>query len=87
MYKKYNNILIQASMEDHRNDCIVTTSTLISIIFGLYGIYWVDGLVGTCISVWILLTGISIFTESYNVLMDISLDEKTKETIMNLVLH
>ena len=76
---------MKSNYKDHRNDCIVTTSTLISIIFGLYGIYWVDGLVGTGISVWILLTGISIFTESYNVLMDISLDEKTKETIMNLV--
>ena len=85
LYKKYDNILLKSNYKDHRNDCIVTTSTLISIIFGLYGIYWVDGLVGTGISVWILLTGISIFTESYNVLMDISLDEKTKETIMNLV--
>ena len=85
LYKKYDNILLKSNYKDHRNDCIVTTSTLISIIFGLYGVYWVDGLVGTGISVWILLTGISIFTESYNVLMDISLDEKTKETIMNLV--
>ena len=85
LYKKYDIILLKSNYKDLRNDCIVTTSTLISIIFGLYGIYWVDGLVGTGISVWILLTGISIFTESYNVLMDISLDEKTKETIMNLV--
>ena len=35
MYKKYNNILLEASMEDHRNDCIITTFTLISILLSL----------------------------------------------------
>lgn len=85
MFKKYDNILLKSNYKDHRNDCIVTTCTLISILFGLFEIYWVDGLVGIGISIWILLTGIGIFNESYNVLMDISLDEKTKETIMTLV--
>lgn len=85
LFKKYDNILLKSTYKDHRNDCIVTTCTLISIIFGLYGIYWIDGLVGIGISIWILITGIGIFLESYNVLMDVSLDESTKETIMNLV--
>jgi len=31
-YKKYNSILLEANMKDHRNDCIVTTFTLISVI-------------------------------------------------------
>ena len=83
MFKKYNSILLKSNYKDHKNDCIVTTFTLISILFGLIGIYWIDGLVG--ISIWILITGIGIFFESYNVLMDVSLDEKTKETIMKLV--
>ena len=85
LYKKYDNILLKSNYIDHRNDCLVTTCTLISILFGLLGIYWVDGLVGIGISIWILITGIGIFIESYNILMDISLDEKTKETIMELV--
>lgn len=85
MFKKYNNILLKSNYQDHRNDCVVTTFTLISIICGLYGIFWVDGIVGIGISFWILITGIKIFIESYNILMDISLDEETKETIMNLV--
>ena len=85
LFKKYDNILLKSNYKDHKNDCIVTTCTLISIIFGLFGIYWVDGVVGIGISIWILLTGVGIFLESYNVLMDVSLDEKTKETIMNLV--
>lgn len=85
LFKKYDNILLKSNYKDHKNDCIVTSCTLISIIFGFFGIYWVDGVVGIGISIWILLTGIGIFLESYNVLMDVSLDEKTKETIMNHV--
>ena len=85
MFKKFNSILLKSNYQDHRNDCVVTTFTLISIIGGLYGIFWIDGIVGIGISLWILVTGIKIFIESYNVLMDVSLDEQTKETIMNLV--
>ena len=33
--KKYNNILLEANYKDHRNDCIVTTFTLISVRSGL----------------------------------------------------
>lgn len=85
MYKKYGNILLQASLEDHRNDCIITTFTLISILLSLKGIYWFDSIVGIGISAWICKTGIEIFVESYNILMDISIDEDTKDIILDLV--
>ena len=74
MYKKYNNILLEASMQDHRNDCIITTFTLISILLSLKGINWFDSVVGIGISAWICKTGIEIFMESYNILMDVSID-------------
>ena len=85
MYKKYNNILLQASMEDHRNDCVITTFTLISILLSLKGINWFDSVVGICISAWIFKTGVEIFVESYNILMDVSIDEETKDIILNNV--
>ncbi|NLC87844.1 MAG: cation transporter [Clostridiaceae bacterium] len=85
--KKYNNILVEANCKDHRNDCIVTTFTLISILTSLIGITWVDGVVGICISIWIAFTGIKIFIESYNILMDKSIDEITKDLILNYVRH
>lgn len=84
-YKKYNNILLKANSKDHFNDCIVTSFTLISIILAYFGIYWVDGIVGLGIALWIFYTGIKIFIESYNVLMDISVDENTKDIILDLV--
>lgn len=85
MYKKCNNILLQASMADHRNDCIITTFTLISILLSLKGITWFDSIVGIGISAWICKTGIGIFIESYNILMDMSIDEQTKDTIISII--
>jgi len=82
--KKFNNILLESNMKDHRNDCIVTTFTLISILATLVNIYWLDGIVGIGISIWIAITGIKIFIESYNTLMDKSLDADTQDLIFTL---
>lgn len=82
--KKFKNILLEANKKDHRNDCIVTCFTLFSILLSLLGIYWFDGIVGIGISIWICYTGFKIFIESYNILMDISIDEKTLNLISNL---
>jgi cation diffusion facilitator family transporter len=82
--KKYNNILLEANMKDHRNDCIVTTFTLISILLSLANVYWFDGIVGIGISIWICYTGIKILIESYNVLMDTSIDNNTEKMILDI---
>ena len=83
--KKFNNILLESNMKDHRNDCIVTSFTTISIILSLFGVYWVDGVVGIGISVWIFYTGMKIFIESYNVLMDKSINPQIKEKIYAII--
>lgn len=82
--KKYKNILLIANMQDHRNDCILTTLTLISALLAAKGIFWFDSLAGLGISIWIFYTGIKIFMESYNVLMDISIDENTNDIILDV---
>lgn len=83
--KKYNNILLDANKKDHRNDCIVTTFTLISNILSYANIYWFDGIVGCGISLWICYTGIKIFIESFNILMDKSLDVEVQDLILDIV--
>ena len=85
LYQKYNNLLIKANSMDHRNDCLITTLNLISCLLSLQGIYFVDGIVGMIISIWILLTAIKIFIESYDVLMDKSLDNSTKEKVYEII--
>lgn len=83
--KKYKNILLEANSKDHRNDCIITSFTLISTLLSLANIYWFDGIVGIGISIWIAYTGIKIFIESYNILMDESIDEDTKDLILHII--
>lgn len=84
-YKKYPSILLEANMDDHRNDCLVTSFSLISALLTLFNIFWFDSVVGIGISIWICYTGVTIFIESYNVLMDISIDEKTKDLILDII--
>ena len=84
-YKKYNNLLVKSNMLDHKNDIFITLSTLIAIILSKYGIYWVDGVVGIGISLWIFYTGIKIYKESYDVLMDTSIDIVSKNKILSII--
>lgn len=83
--KKYNNLLIEANSKDHRNDCLITGLNLIACLLSLKKIYFFDGLVGIIISIWILVTAIKIFTKSYDVLMDKSLDIITKEKVYKII--
>lgn len=83
--KKYHNLLIEANSKDHRNDCVITLLTLISSILSIKGVYLFDSLVGVVISVWIFITAIRIFLDSYDVLMDKAIDEETKESVYELI--
>lgn len=83
--KKYNNLLIKANANDHRNDMLLTTLNLIAIILSANNIYFFDGLVGIIIAIWIFISGIKIFKESYDVLMDKSLDIETKEKVYKII--
>ncbi len=84
-YKKFNNILIKASMEDHRNDMLLTTGTLIGIMCSKFGYYFVDGIIGSLISLWILFIGIKLVKSSYEILMDTDLSVDLKENIIQKV--
>lgn len=85
MAKKLNNLLIKANSEDHRNDCFVTSCNLASCLLSLVGIYWIDGVVGIGISTWILISAAKIFIQSYDVLMDKSFDERTKQEVYEII--
>ena len=83
--KKYNNLLIKANSNDHRNDCFLTLLTLISCIFSKYNIYFVDGIVGILISIWILVSSIKIFIQSYDVLMDKTMSNEVKDEVYKII--
>ena len=83
--QKHNNLLVEANAKDHINDCFITTFTLIASIMSLKGIVIFDGIVGTGISIWILIIGFKIFIESYNVLMDKSIGEEGKKKVLDII--
>ena len=85
IYKRYHSLLIKANSKDHLNDCILTLLNLISIILSYYGVYFVDGIVGIIIASFILITGIKIYRESYDVLMDKSISIETKKKVLDII--
>ncbi len=85
VYKKYNNLLVKANSKDHFNDMIITSANLVSCILSIYGIYFLDGVVGIIISLWIMYTSIKLFIESYNVLMDKSISVETKNEVYEII--
>lgn len=83
--KKSNNILILANSEDHINDVYTTLSVLVGILAALINLYWLDGVVAIVIAIRILYTAIEFFMQSYNVLLDVSMDEKEIEKIKEII--
>ena len=83
--KKYNSLLVKANSKDHINDCILTTGTLLSCILAKQNIFIFDGIVGTIIGTWILITGIKIFKESYDILMDKAISEEAKQEVYKII--
>lgn len=85
LYKKYNNILIRANSLDHRNDCLLTTLTLIAAISSKYGLLYIDGIVGILVSIWLLISALTIFKNSYDVLMDKSANENIRNKVYDII--
>ncbi len=85
LYKKYNNLLLDANSKDHRNDCVLTSLNLMASVFSLNGIYFVDGIVGIIIGIWIFISAYEIFKKSYDVLMDKCISEVTKKRVYEII--
>lgn len=83
--KKTKNSLVLANSKDHRNDVLISLGVLIGIICGMYGYYFVDGLAGILISIIIILTGISISKEAFDILIDRSIDANISEKLRSKI--
>lgn len=83
--KRHHNLLIEANSKDHRNDCVITLFNLIAAILSLYNVKYIDSIVGIGISLWIVITGIIIFKDSFDVLMDKTISQETKDKVMAII--
>lgn len=85
--KREKNSLVLANSKDHRNDCFISLGVLVGIIVGIYGYHYVDGLVGIIISIIIILTGISIAKEAFDILIDKSIDGEISRNLKNKIIN
>lgn len=85
MSKELNNLLLKTNSLDHRNDCILTTLNLFACLASLINLNYVDGLVGSIISIWLLFSSFKIFKESYDVLIDKSMNEEQRKEVYNII--
>lgn len=83
--RKHNNLLLIANSKDHLNDCMITSLNLGACLLSLCGIYFVDGIVGIIISLFIFYTAYKIFIESYDVLMDKSISLEKREEVYKVI--
>ena len=83
--KEYNNLLVEANSKDHRNDVLITAINLISVFVSMFGFVLFDAIGGIVISLWIIITGIKIYRESYDVLMDKTISQDTKDKVMEII--
>ncbi len=70
---------------DHRNDCFVTFANLIACLCAVFNIFIIDSIVGIGISIWIIISALRLFKESHDVLMDKSMDVKTKNKVLEII--
>ncbi|MCI8394421.1 MAG: cation transporter [Bacilli bacterium] len=85
IYNQTKSLLVYSNMIDHRNDIVITCFTFCSVIFSFYHISWLDLMVGIGIAIWILISGIHIFQDSYKILMDHALDEITANKMKEFI--
>lgn len=79
------SLLLEANAKDHRNDILLSLGVLVGIICSKLGYSFVDGIVGIAISGVIVVTGITIIKEAYDVLIDKCIDsDKVDEMRKNI---
>ena len=82
---KHNNILLEASAIDNRNDMFLTLITLIATICTYYNIYYIDAIGSIIISIFIIIQAIAIYKKSYDVLMDKTCPERVKKEVFDII--
>lgn len=83
--KTNNSLLLEANAKDHRNDILLSIGVLIGIVASSLGYTYIDGLVGIAISGVIVVTGITIIKEAFDVLIDKCIDSDIVDGIKKII--
>lgn len=64
LFKLTDNINLKAVSQDSLNDCISTGAVIVSLVLShLFNLPWLDGVIGLCVSAFIIYSGIGIVKE------------------------
>lgn len=83
--KDFDSLLLKANAKDHLYDAFITCINLSAILLTQYGIYFIDGIAGIFIALWIFYQGFKICKESYDVLMDKTMNPKKRSEILKII--
>lgn len=83
--KDFDSLLLKANAKDHLYDAFITCINLSAILLTQYGIYFIDSIAGIFISLWIFYQGFKICKESYDVLMDKTMNPKKRSEVLKII--
>ncbi|MGN0523548.1 MAG: cation diffusion facilitator family transporter [Eubacterium sp.] len=87
LYNITQNINLKAVSQDSLNDCISTGATIVAIVLcHFFNIPWFDGVIGLCVSVFILLSGVGIIKDILNPLLGQPPSQELVENIKSIML-
>lgn len=83
--KDFDSLLLKANAKDHLYDAFITCINLSAILLTQYGIYFIDSIAGIFIALWIFYQGFKICKESYDVLMDKTMNPKKRSEVLKII--
>jgi cation diffusion facilitator family transporter len=83
--KKINSGILLATATDARNDVIITTGTILSVIAEYFSGFMIDGISGFIISVFVIISGYNIAKDTLMPLIGEAVDFETFEKITKKV--
>lgn len=87
LYNITQNINLKAVSQDSLNDCISTGATIVAIVLcHFFNIPWFDGVIGLCVSAFILLSGVGIIKDILNPLLGQPPSQELVENIKSIIL-
>lgn len=87
LYNITQNINLKAVSQDSLNDCISTGATIVAIVLcHFFNIPWFDGVIGLCVSAFILFSGVGIIKDILNPLLGQPPSQELVENIKSIIL-
>ena len=88
LFKLTDNLNMKAVRQDSLNDCIATLSTIAAMVLsGCFHIRRIDGIIGLCVSVFILVSGIKMLKDVISPLLGEPPSKELTDKISSIILE